>query len=85
MTNCNYKSFYTNSGDRGADIADHDRHFHPDHEHVWGPSTYEWEARGTTFIVPGSRDGRASRLAPPTRCTVCGVKPEEDRSGHCPK
>jgi len=40
---CTYRSSYSKSDDRGADMYEHQRSAHPDHTHVWGPSRYEWE------------------------------------------
>lgn len=74
---CNYRSTYSDSGDRGADMADHERSAHPDHAHVWGPSSYDWEQAGEFHIAPGDRTLRTPRPVTVTRCTECAIKPSE--------
>lgn len=80
---CTYRSTWTDSGDRGADMHDHNRFFHPDHEHVWGPSTYEWEQAGRPHIAPGDRTNITPRPETVTRCTVCAITPSDDKAGLC--
>jgi hypothetical protein len=62
---------------------DHNQRFHPDHTHVWGPSTYEWEQAGTPFIIPLSGGVRGTRPVTVERCTVCAVGKDENREGMC--
>jgi hypothetical protein len=86
-TNCVYRSSWTDSGDRGADMADHNRSHHADHAHVWGDSSYDWEQVGTTHYVKDPdnlpRTMQAIRTVPEQRCTVCALRPAEDRTGLC--
>ena len=84
-TTCNYVSGYFDSGDRGADMAEHVRTFHPDHTHVFGDSTYDWEQKGVLHIADGERDRRTPRLEAVQRCTLdgCSVREGSDRSGQC--
>lgn len=86
---CHYRSSWTDSGDRGADMADHERAFHPDHEHAWAPSAYEWEQAGTKFRVsdpdnyPRTKVAIRTEADVPTRCTECGIEPKNDQQGKC--
>ena len=83
---CNYISPYTDSGDRGADMADHNRIFHPDHEHVFGDSQYDWEQKGQMHIANGDRDKRTPRPETVQRCVVlgCSVREQDNMVGRCP-
>lgn len=80
---CNYRSSWTDSGDRGADMHEHNRAFHPDHTHVWGDSTYDWEQVGVMHIAPGERTLRSPRTETVQRCTVCGIRPVDNAEGKC--
>ena len=80
MITCNYRSAYSDSGDRGADMADHYRSFHPDHTHVWGDSTYDWEQAGEPFIQWPYRLERNETVQ---RCTVCSIQVRDDQTGKC--
>lgn len=82
---CSYRSPYSDSGDRGADMHEHNRAYHPDHAHVWGPSTYAWEQVGVMHIAPGARTERTPRTETVTRCTVCAITPQDDSAGLCGK
>ena len=73
-TACTYRSSWTDSGDKGADMADHNRAAHPDHSHVWGDSSYDWEQKGETYIVPLSGGVRGIRPETVQRCTVCHIR-----------
>lgn len=78
---CFYRSGWTDSGDRGADMADHNRTHHADHAHVFGDSPYDWEHAGETYIVPLSGGVRGIRPETVQRCTVqgCSVKASDVR------
>jgi hypothetical protein len=83
MTNCEAKNNWTDSGDRGAAKCDHDRHYHPDHKHVFTDSTYDWEQVGQPHIAPGDGINVTPRTSTVQRCVKCGVKPADDREGKC--
>lgn len=80
---CSYRSSYTDSGDRGMDMSSHIRAFHPDHTHVWGDSSYEWEQAGAMHIAEGAGMVRTPRPTTAQRCTVCSITPRDDQSGKC--
>lgn len=84
---CNYRSTWSDSGDRGADMAEHRRAFHPDHAHVWADSTYDWEQVGTPQMVTDPdnwpRAMRVTRTVAVQRCTICSLRQEDDASGTC--
>jgi hypothetical protein len=74
---CVYRSSWTDSGDRGADMAEHNRAMHPDHEHVMGDSPYAWDQPGTPQYVsdpdPANypRAIKVVRTKAVQRCIVC--------------
>ena len=74
---CNYRSIYTDSGDRGADMADHMRAAHPDHTHVWVDSPYDWEQVGETYIIPLSGGVRGIRTVAVQRCATCRISEKD--------
>ena len=84
---CNYKSSWTDSGDRGADMAEHERSHHPDHKHVWGRSPYDWEQEGTFHMVTDPdnwpRAIRLPRQVAEIRCQVCALHVKDNREGRC--
>lgn len=85
MTTCEAKNTWTDSGDRGAANHYHNQSYHPDHEHVWGPSTYDWEQAGENWIRPGDRTEVSIRTEAdvPVRCTECSLAFRDDQSGKC--
>jgi hypothetical protein len=81
---CNYRSSWRDSGDRGADTWEHFRAYHPDHEHVWIDSTYVSEQAGWT--APVTSGGYVSKPLSATvqRCSVCHISESDNHSGECP-
>ena len=80
---CNWINPWNDSGDRGAAQADHNREYHPGHEHVFEDSTYEWEQKGVMHIAPGDRTNRTPRPSTVQRCAECAIRSEQDQSGKC--
>jgi len=81
--NCNWKNPWTDSGDRGAAQADHNRQYHPEHTHVFGDSTYDWEQAGMPHIANGDRDKRTPRPVTVQRCSMCSIREDDDKTGWC--
>jgi hypothetical protein len=61
-------------------MVEHNRAYHPDHVHVWGDSSYEWEQEGAAFIQWPYRLERNETVQ---RCTVCALREGDDASGEC--
>lgn len=77
---CFYRSGYRDSGDRGADMHEHNRSYHPDHSHTWGDSTYQWEQIGAPYYRNGAEHVRTVSVQ---RCTICALAQDEDCAGRC--
>lgn len=85
---CTYRSGYSKSDDRAVDEMDHNRAYHPDHDHVWGRSPYDWEQEGTTHMVTDPDNWPRAipmpRQVAEIRCQVCSLHVRDAKTGRCP-